>query len=273
VPNLKKRVESLECEHDLKCIENLFESEKQEYVVVVQDPFTSFYDAQSVEKLIVVIKKLGLNPLLLPFSPNGKAQHVKGFLSRFENTAETTASLLNKVHALGLPMIGADASLVLCYRDEYEKILGEKRGEFSVHTITEWMSQISPDKLRGLMPERTAAIDEDKDQTRFRLLAHCTEKTALPKTEQQWQQIYSLLGLTLEIVPVGCCGMAGTYGHEVDQLDNSKGIYELSWAGEVAKTEERQAVMLATGYSCRSQVKRFENLRPKHPIEVLADLA
>jgi Fe-S oxidoreductase len=96
VPNLKKRVESLECEHDLKSVENLSASEKQDYVVVVQDPFTSFYDAQSVEKLIVVIKKLGLKPLLLPFSPNGKAQHVKGFLSRFENTAQNTAACLIK---------------------------------------------------------------------------------------------------------------------------------------------------------------------------------
>ncbi|MBF7072997.1 FAD-binding oxidoreductase [Glaciecola sp. MH2013] len=269
VPNLRQRVARLDCERSLQSLESLSTKDRQNYVVVVQDPFTSFYDAQSVEKLLIVIQKLGLFPVLLPFSPNGKAQHVKGFLDRFEKTADTTASLLNKVHDLGLPMIGADASLVLCYRDEYAKILGSRRGSFSVQTVTEWLS--------ALPQERISKLRVNREQTQvatvnYRLLAHCTEKTALPKTEQQWQAVFQSLDLRLNIVPVGCCGMAGTYGHEVEQLANSKGIYDLSWAAEIKSAEAEGADILATGYSCRSQVKRFESFRPKHPIEILAEL-
>lgn len=33
-------------------------------------------------------EKLGRRPVLLPFSPNGKAQHIKGFLNRFAKTAK-----------------------------------------------------------------------------------------------------------------------------------------------------------------------------------------
>lgn len=68
--------------------------------------------------------------MLLPFSPNGKAQHVKGFLTRFARTARKTADFLNRVAQLGMPLVGVDPALVLCYRDEYREILGAERGDF-----------------------------------------------------------------------------------------------------------------------------------------------
>lgn len=279
-PALVSRVKAISCEHDLETLGRLSKSELENYVVVVQDPFTSFYDADCVEKLIKMIEKLGYHPVLLPFSPNGKAQHVKGFLDRFEKTAKTTADILNSVSNLNLTMIGADASMVLCYRDEYTKILGDGRGKFSVHTMTEWLTSIPESRFtriksslceENMSNKNDSMRKENVKKTRFKLLAHCTEKTALPKTETQWQDIFGLFGLELEIVPVGCCGMAGTYGHEVEQLENSKAIYNLSWSSQIHSADERQEKVLATGYSCRSQVKRFENKRPQHPIEALYD--
>ena len=216
-----------------------------------------------------VIQALGLKPVLLPFSPNGKAQHVKGFLDKFEKTASTTAGLLNEIASLNIPMIGIDASLVLCYRDEYTKILGNRRGHFEVLTATEWLSNLAAPQKAKLSAASSSESNELRDK-QYNLLAHCTEKTALPKSEQQWQDVFSQAGLNLEIKAVGCCGMAGTYWHELEQLDNSKGIYELSWSGVVKQSHVDKQEILATGYSCRSQVKRFESERPKHPIEVLS---
>lgn len=51
-------------------------------------PFTSYYDAQVVADFVRLVEKLGFQPVLLPFSPNGKAQHIKGFLNRFAKTAK-----------------------------------------------------------------------------------------------------------------------------------------------------------------------------------------
>lgn len=272
-PTLTNRVKSIECSADLDSLKHLSDAQKAKVVVIVQDPFTSFYDAQCVEKLIKVVDGLGFHPVLLPFSPNGKAQHVKGFLEKFEKTARSTSALLNRISELNVSMIGADTSLVLCYRDEYVKILGDGRGNFQVETITEWLSSLSDECISSLTintKSKTKNVDS-KSLVTYHLLAHCTEKTALPKTESQWKHVFSLLGLSLDIVPVGCCGMAGTYGHEVEQLENSKGIYDLSWSHAVNNAAEHDNKILATGYSCRSQVKRFEKLRPQHPIEVLCD--
>jgi Fe-S oxidoreductase len=273
-PTLANRIKSIECTHDVAALKQLSDAQRANYVVIVQDPFTSFYDAQCVEKMMKVIKMLGYQPVLLPFSPNGKAQHVKGFLKRFENTAKTTSALLNTIASLDLTMVGADASLVLCYRDEYAKILGNSRGDFTVNTLTEWLSVVPSERISALA---TIAKNSNKTKTldsnvSYKLLAHCTEKTALPKTESQWQSLFELFGMKLDIVPVGCCGMAGTYGHEVEQLENSKGIYDLSWAQPVKIAVQNNNKILATGYSCRSQVKRFDSARPQHPIEAIFDV-
>jgi Fe-S oxidoreductase len=226
-------------------------------VCIVQDPFTSFYDAQVVESLVTLITKLGYEPVLLPFMPNGKPQHVKGFLKEFAKTAKTSADFLNQLDDLGLLLIGVDPSMVLCYRDEYTKILGDVRGEFKVQLTHEWLSQLELPK-----------VGQGKIQ-HYALFGHCSEKTALPTSEKQWQQIFEKTGLNLSAVAVGCCGMAGTFGHEASHIEESTGIYDLSWKQAVSQFQPEQIV--ATGYSCRSQVARFEKFKPKHPLQILAE--
>src|SRR5690606_13673700 len=108
-------------------------------VIIVQDPFTSYYDAGVVEDFVALLVKLGKKPILLPFKPNGKAQHIKGFLKRFRSTAENAAGFLSQVADLNIPMVGVDPALVLCYRDEYVEILGDERGDFDVLTVHEWL--------------------------------------------------------------------------------------------------------------------------------------
>jgi len=248
---------------DLAKLQALTDKQREGYVLIVQDPFTSFYDANTVHSMMALIRKLGLDPILLPFKPNGKAQHVKGFLSRFAKTASSSSDFLNQLAQLNIPMVGMDASMVLCYRDEYAKTLGDKRGTFEVLLAHEWLLSFI-DKDTGFTPP--VATKEDNQQV-FKLFTHCTEKTALVNSENEWLAIFNYFGLSLEKVSVGCCGMAGTYGHEKSNVDNSKGLFDLSWQPKLAELEQTQ--ILATGFSCRSQVKRLTELKARHPVEAI----
>ncbi|EKK4014343.1 FAD-binding oxidoreductase [Cronobacter sakazakii] len=240
----------------LEELERLTEAEKARTVLVVQDPFTSYYEAQVVADFVRLCEKLGFQPVVLPFSPNGKAQHIKGFLQRFARTARKTADFLNRVAALGMPMVGVDPALVLCYRDEYKQTLGETRGEFHVQLVHEWLTTALADRP-------TSPVGGEP----WYLFGHCTEVTALPGTAGQWAAIFAKFGAKLEGVNVGCCGMAGTYGHEVKNHANSLGIYELSWHQAMQRLPRTRC--LATGYSCRSQVKRIEGSGVRHPLQAL----
>ncbi|MBW8190669.1 FAD-binding oxidoreductase [Neiella marina] len=260
VPTLKQRLQqNAALAFELDEIKSLTPEVRQQLVLIVQDPFTTYYDAQVVEALVRFISAMGKQPVLLPFKPNGKPQHIKGFLSAFAKTAADSAAFLNELHALDLPMIGLDPALVMTYRDEYQHALGDARGDFNVMLLQEW-----------LLPQLAELPVKEPSDSEYTLFAHCTEKAYLPTTHADWQRIFSHFGGTLKPQSVGCCGMAGTYGHEAPNQTNSKDLYAMSWAEPMATVPQQQ--VLSTGYSCRSQVKRLEGFKPKHPVEALLEL-
>ncbi|MDP0060099.1 FAD-binding and (Fe-S)-binding domain-containing protein [Glaesserella parasuis] len=235
------------------------------YVLVVQDPFTSYYDAKVVADFVQLAQKLGFKAIVLPFNPTGKAQHIKGFLHKFANTARTQAELLNRVAKLGIAMVGVDPALTLIYREEYRQILKDDCGEFKVLLAHEWLlAQLKNGTLDHC--QKSA----ETDRLPWHLFAHCTESTSLPNSLKEWQQIFAHFGETLTAENIGCCGMAGTFGHETKHLAMSKEIYAQSWQVKLqGKTLSR---CLATGYSCRSQVKRMEHQLLKHPVQALLEV-
>ncbi|MDO4698953.1 MAG: FAD-binding and (Fe-S)-binding domain-containing protein [Pasteurellaceae bacterium] len=234
-------------------------------IIVVQDPFTSYYDANVVADFVALAQKLGFKPIVLPFKPSGKAQQVKGFLAKFAKTAQSQAEMLSRVAKLGIPMVGLDAALTLIYREEYKDILREKRGEFEVLLAHEWLlAQIEQGKLAfGKKSDFLAPLP-------WHLFSHCTESTALPNSAKQWQQIFAHFGEKLVSENTGCCGMAGTFGHETKHIAMSKAIYAQSWQVKLAGKDLNRC--LATGYSCRSQVKRMEHQVLKHPVQALLEI-
>lgn len=257
-PTLKKQlVGHPSANIKLEYLEQLSIVDRQQYVFIVQDPFTSYYDAKVVFDFVQLIDRLGYKPVVLPFIPNGKAQHIKGFLKQFAKTAKTASDALSRIAKLAIPMVGVDPALVLCYRDEYSQILQQDKGEFTVLLSHEWLTQV----FDTLPTSRQTVLSQ------WYLLGHCSETTQLPASSAQWQKIFKRLGATLSIINVGCCGMAGTYGHELANLTDSKKLYEISWQKALAAHQKDRC--LTTGYSCRSQVKRFEKLILKHPVQAL----
>lgn len=253
-------------------LETLSAKDREQYVLIVQDPFTSFYEANVLAQLVRFIDLLGYKPVLLPFKPNGKAQHVKGMLDKFHKTAKATANYLSRIGHLNIPMVGIDAALVLCYRDEYVHALGEVRGNFKVQLVQEWLkaviqseqfSEFKTSKLNHQLSDSTETLP-------WSLFMHCTEGAKAPNSPADWEIIFTAFNQIVELVPTGCCGMAGTYGHEVAHLEDTKALFELSWAVKLKQRDSSR--VLATGYSCRSQVKRFTDKKLKHPIEALVSV-
>ena len=263
VPSLQQQLVAINY-HDrsLEQLEQLTLKQREKMLFIVQDPFTSFYDAKVVADFVRLAQKLGFDPVVLPFKPNGKAQHVKGFLTRFSKTARKQAEMLNRLAQLGVPLVGVDAAVVLSYRDEYQQILGEKRGNFTVLTAQEWLSQV-------LATQAHKPADSTQQHTWY-LFPHCTESSLLPNSSKAWQALFAKFGEKLEIVAVGCCGMAGTFGHETAHEETSKALYQLSWAQKLQGKDLEHC--LVSGYSCRGQVKRMQHHISKHPLQGLLEI-
>ncbi|AMO58322.1 FAD-linked oxidase [Endozoicomonas montiporae] len=237
-------------------LNSLPEEERQRTVIIVQDAFTSFFETPVLTELVELLVRLGYRPLVTPYQPNGKVLHVYGYLGRFEKVARTNGSELNQLAESGVSLIGIDAAVALTYRDEYREAMGDNAPE--VLLLSEWFAR-EADNIAAL----NLGLEGD-----YILLGHCTETTNVPAAPAQWQAFYRACGLTLTYQPTGCCGMAGIYGHETRNQAVSRKVYELSWQ-EVVEKPENQGRMVATGYSCRSQVKRLSDYRILHPVQML----
>jgi FAD/FMN-containing dehydrogenase/Fe-S oxidoreductase len=227
-------------------------------VVVLQDAFTTFYEPGVLEASCLLLRKLGFEPHVLPYFENGKALHIKGFLGAFGRVVERNTALLRELSALGFPLVGIEPAVVLTYRDEYPKQLGTEPG-FRVWLLQEWLA------------EQALSAQATSSPAGFRLLSHCTEQALVTKAPALWAKVFAALGVPLEIVKAGCCGMCGVYGHEAAHQKESLGIFELSWKRKLAAADSSERV-LATGHSCRSQVERGLGFVPRHPAEALLSM-
>ncbi|UVJ42141.1 FAD-binding oxidoreductase [Pseudomonas sp. LS1212] len=236
----------------------LSEEQRVRSVILVQDAFTRYFETPLLIDLIELVSRLGYQVFLAPFQPNGKPLHVQGFLDAFNRAAVRNAAQLQVLGSFAIPLVGLDPAMTLVYRQEYLKVPGIKDYP-EVALLQEWLLNVLPEK------------EQQREVARFRLLAHCTEKTNAPASSRQWEQLFERAGLQLTSQAVGCCGMSGTYGHEARNKPTSVAIFDQSWAAHVQAPPE-QGEALATGYSCRSQAKRLSERNLRHPLQVLLDV-
>jgi Fe-S oxidoreductase len=145
--------------------------------------------------------------------------------------------------------------MTLTYRSEYAGAL-DRSSVPAVLLVQEWLAR----NREALPPVGGGAA--------YRLLPHCTERTNALAAVRDWSSVFAAFGLRLTILPSGCCGMAGTWGHEAEHRPMSEHIYGLSWAAHVAAAGP-SGTLLADGYSCRSQAKLVDGVKLPHPVQAL----
>jgi len=79
----------------------------------------------------------------------------------------------------------------------------------------------------------------------------------------------------VNVIPSGCCGMAGSFGYEKEHYETSMAIGEMVLFPAVRKavtqkTQKPQNVIVAApGTSCRQQILDGTGVKALHPIEIL----
>ncbi|MCZ7546344.1 MAG: hypothetical protein M5R40_23725 [Anaerolineae bacterium] len=103
--------------------------------------------------------------------------------------------------------------------------------------------------------------------SRVHLHGHCYQK-ALVGTGPSVKAL-SLFGYDVNLIDAGCCGMAGSFGYEVEHYDVSRKVAEdrLLPAIRAAAPED---LIVAAGTSCRSQISDLSGRKALHPAEAMA---
>lgn len=72
----------------------------------------------------------------------------------------------------------------------------------------------------------------------------------------------------VEVIPSGCCGMAGSFGFEAKHYDMSINIGNQILFPAILKANN-ETIISAPGTSCREHIKHSTDRNVLHPIEVL----
>ena len=92
----------------------------------------------------------------------------------------------------------------------------------------------------------------------------------IPFTKQSLQAMLERMGVKPEILPTGCCGMAGSFGFEAEKYDWSMKIAEHALLPALRRAGNG-ARIIANGFSCREQIEQGSGRATQHLAETLAE--
>lgn len=230
------------------------------------DEFTNHNDTQIGIKAVSLLKKLGYEVKVIDHEESGRSAISKGLLQKAKKHAEANVRTFEKLIDGNTPLIGLEPSAILSFRDEYPRIVSPdlvpaaKKLKFHVKLIDEFLGQ---EVAAGNIKAESFTSKTQK----IKLHGHCHQKALSSLT---WtQKILSLpANYTVETIPSGCCGMAGSFGYEAEHFELSQQVGELVLFPAVRKAGA-DTVIAAPGTSCRHQIADGTGRKAKHPVEIL----
>ena len=104
---------------------------------------------------------------------------------------------------------------------------------------------------------------------RITLHGHCHQK-ALSSLTPTVKMLKLPAGYIVDVIPSGCCGMAGSFGYEAEHFSVSQQIGELVLFPAVRKAAA-DTLIAAPGTSCRHQIKDGTDRHALLPMQDLYD--
>jgi Fe-S oxidoreductase len=98
------------------------------------------------------------------------------------------------------------------------------------------------------------------------LHGHCHQKALMKMGDEE--SLLRKMGLELQPLDSGCCGMAGAFGFEAGKYAVSQAIGERVLLPAV-RAAAAGTVIVSDGFSCREQIQQATRRRAMHVAEVL----
>ncbi|MBP3960519.1 FAD-binding protein [Gemmata sp. G18] len=236
----------------------------QRTVVLLDDCFTTYQEPNIGRAAVTLLERAGFTVELAGICC-GRAMLSKGFLTDARKLARDGIAKLDHFAAQGIPILGLEPSCILSLSDEWPELVpgpAAKRVAAAAELADGWLARQVSD--HGL------ALDVAPLVGKALLHPHCHQK-ALVGSKGTQDALRLVRGLDVTVLDAGCCGMAGAFGYEKQHYDVSVKIANLELVPAV--TADLDATVIATGTSCRHQIRDLTGRVARHPLEVLAGAA
>ncbi len=190
----------------------------------------------------------------------------KGLLDDARTLAEGNVRRMAPAIKQGERFMIVEPSCAAAFRDEYPDLVphtlraNARAVASSVITVEEWVAEAA---AGGVLD----GLHFDATPHEVLLHGHCYQRT-LWGTAATHQMLDLLPGCSVVELDDGCCGVAGSFGYEAEHYDLSIQIGEQRLLPAVRAASD--AIIAASGVSCREQIHHGTGREALHPIEILA---
>ncbi|MFM8495454.1 MAG: FAD-binding and (Fe-S)-binding domain-containing protein, partial [Planctomycetia bacterium] len=230
------------------------------------DEFTDTLDATIGIQAVELLEALGYEVVVPEHVDSGRAHLSKGLVREARDLAARNVALLADIVTDDAPLVGIEPSAILSFRDEYPDLVPESLAA-AARGLAGKTLLIDEFLAREANARRITADAFTADHKKIKLHGHCHQK-ALSSLAATVAALSLPRNYAVEVIPSGCCGMAGSFGYEREHFDVSMQIGELVLFPAVRATPTT-TIVAAPGTSCRHQIKDGTDREALHPIEIL----
>ncbi|GAA2425032.1 FAD-binding and (Fe-S)-binding domain-containing protein [Streptomyces macrosporus] len=232
-------------------------------VVLWPDTFTNHLSPEAGVAAVRVLEAAGLEVVPPPGAGRvccGLTWISTGQLDGARRVLRRTLDRLEPVLEAGLPVVVLEPPCAAALRTDAVELLPDdpraKRLAASVRTFAQALEECAPDWTPPYVDRPVAG------QT------HCHQHAVLGDAAER--RLREKAGLTGDLSD-GCCGLAGNFGFEEGHFEVSVACAEEKLLPSV-RAAAPHTVLLADGYSCRTQLAQLGGVRARHLAEVLAEV-
>ena len=251
-----------------KYVEELKTNDLKRKVYLFNDEFTNYNDTDIGIKTVQLLTRLGYEVLIPKHIDSGRTYLSKGLLRKAKKIAIKNVLYLKDMISDESPLIGIEPSAILTFRDEYPDLVGKDLKAVSIELAKNAL-MIDEFLKREIEAGKIKTEQFTKAKQHIKLHGHCQQK-AVASTDPTKFLLSFPQNYTVEEIPSGCCGMAGSFGYEKEHYDVSMKIGEMVLFPAVREAN-KETIIAAPGTSCRHQIKDGTGKQALHPVEILYD--
>ncbi len=230
-------------------------------IVLFIDTYTEFNHPEIGMSALQVLQAMGWKVIIPPWQCCGRPLISKGMLTQAKAQASKLIDHLRPYIDRNLPIVGLEPSCILTIKDDYPDLvpsdIATKLAELCVPIDVFLANHL--DHLVWIDHHNTNPV---------LFHTHCHQK-ALTGSAATKTILASIPNLHATEIDSGCCGLAGSFGYEKEHYAFSMKIGENRLFPAI-RSAPADAVFVANGMSCRSQIAHGTEKKAIHLVELLS---
>jgi FAD/FMN-containing dehydrogenase/Fe-S oxidoreductase len=235
------------------------EASPQKQVILWPDTFNNYFRPETAQAAVGVLARAGFK-VIVPQQHLccGRPLYDFGMIERAKRYLAEVMQVLDKEIDAGIPIVILEPSCASVFRDELHNLFPTDPRAARLRKQTFLLCEFLEHHAPGFRPPQFSQ--------KVLLHGHCHHKALMKMNDEE--ALLRKMGVDLQTLDSGCCGMAGPFGFEEKNYEVSLAVGERVLLPAVREADPG-TLIVSDGFSCREQIFQTTKRNPIHLAELL----